>query len=66
MKRGIVEVVRIRYNLSEMPPCYSVYPRIVNDILWVIDPEKAEMKIARIKRGRSDNAEKENPTIESP
>jgi hypothetical protein len=56
MKRGIVEVVRVRNNLSEMLPCYSVYPRVAYNILWVIDPEKAETKIARIKRGRSNNA----------
>jgi len=40
MKRGIVEVVRIRENLRDMVPRYSLYPRIADDILLVIDSEK--------------------------
>jgi hypothetical protein len=64
MKRGIVEVVRIGQNLSEMLPRYSLYPRIADDILLVVDSEKTEMKIARIERGGSSDTQKNNATVE--
>jgi hypothetical protein len=66
MKRGIIEVVRINENLREMLPSYSLYPRIADDILLVIDSEKAQMKVARIKHSGSDDTQKDNAIIESP
>ena len=66
MKRGIVEVVRTKEHLREMLPSYSLYPRIADDILLVIDSEKAQMKIARIKHGGSHDTQKDNATIELP
>jgi hypothetical protein len=49
-----------------MFPCYSLYPRIADDILLVIDSEKAQTKIARIEQGGSDDTQKDNATIELP
>jgi hypothetical protein len=49
-----------------MLPSYSLYPRIADDILLVIDSEKAQMKIARVKHGGRDDAQKDNATIELP
>ena len=49
-----------------MLPSYSLYPRIADDILLVIDSEKAQMKIARIKHGSSHNAQKKNAAVELP
>ena len=47
-----------------MLPGYSLYPRIADDILLVIDSEKAQMKIAYVKDGGSDDTQKDNATIE--
>ncbi len=66
MKRGIIEVVRIKENLREMRPSYSLYPRIADDILLVIDSEKAQMKIARVKHRGSDDTQKDYAAIELP
>ena len=66
MKGGIVEVVRINEDLREMLPSYSLYPRIADDILLVIDSEKAQMKIARIKHGGNNDRQKDNAAIELP
>ena len=49
-----------------MVPSYSLYPGIADDILLVIDSEKAQMKIARIKHGGSDNKQNENASVELP
>src|SRR2546430_10630521 len=49
-----------------MLPSYSLYPRIADDILLVIDSEKAQMKIARIKQGGSNDTQKDNATVEFP
>src|SRR5439155_25239820 len=49
-----------------MLPGYSLYPRIADDILLVIDSEKAQSKIARIKHGGSHDTQKDNATIELP
>jgi hypothetical protein len=49
-----------------MLPSYSLYPRIADDILLVIDSEKAQMKIAGVKHGGRDDAQKDNATIELP
>jgi hypothetical protein len=49
-----------------MLPSYSLYPQIADDILLVIDSEKAQMKIARIKHGGSHDTQKDNATIELP
>jgi hypothetical protein len=47
-----------------MLPRYSLYPRIADDILLVVDSEKTEMKIARIERGGSSDTQKNNATVE--
>ena len=49
-----------------MLPRYSLYPRIVDDILLIVDSEKTQMKIARLKHGSSDDTQKDNGAIELP
>jgi hypothetical protein len=49
-----------------MLPRYSLYPGIADDILLVVDSEKAQMKIARVKHGGSDDTQKDNATVELP
>jgi len=49
-----------------MLPSYPLYPRIADDILLVVDSEKPQMKIARIKHGGSNDTQKDNADIELP
>jgi len=49
-----------------MVPGYSLYAWIADDILRVIDSEKAQMKIARIKNGSSGDTQKDNANIQLP
>ena len=49
-----------------MFPCDATDRRIAYDVLRVVNPEKAQVKVARVKSGSGQDAEANNPNIQLP
>jgi hypothetical protein len=63
MERRVVEVVGIGYDLSDVFPRDALDPRVVNDVLRIINSEKTQVKVACVKNGGRQNAEENDGGI---
>jgi hypothetical protein len=52
--------------MPEMLPGETLYPGIIDHILGVIDSEKTQVKIARIKGGRAQKKQERNADVALP
>ena len=47
-------------------PCDSLYPRIRDDVLRIVDSKKSQVKVARVESGGGKDARENNSGIELP
>ena len=66
MKRGIVYEIRRRQDVAQILNGYTTDPRVINDVLLIINLEEAKVQIAGVKCQRQDRQQQERDQIRRP